>query len=107
MIDMIETVEVQSTKVSAPPAQSDAALLSGYAQSGAETIFSAIIDRHSKMVYSVCLRILGEAHAAEDAAQATFLVLTRRARSLPRQTNLSGWLYVTAQNTAHAVKRAA
>jgi RNA polymerase sigma factor (sigma-70 family) len=99
-----------SLNLSSPPAPariSDAELLSAYGTTGAEAFFSQIVDRHSGMVYSACLRILTDPHAAEDAAQATFLVLTKRAASLPRQTVLSGWLYLTAQNTANAIKRAA
>src|ERR1043166_8014180 len=86
-----------TNSVSAPapePARvPDAQLLASYAASGSESFFSQIVDRHSGMVYSACLRILSDPHAAEDAAQATFLVLTKRAASLPRQTVLSGWLY--------------
>jgi RNA polymerase sigma factor (sigma-70 family) len=57
------------------------------------------------MVYGVCLRILKDKNLAEDAAQASFLVLLRRATTLPKNVNLSGWLYMTAQNAARSTAR--
>jgi RNA polymerase sigma factor (sigma-70 family) len=53
------------------------------------------------------MRTLGDAQMAEDAAQATFLVLMQRAASLPETTILASWLYLTAQNCARNIYRAA
>jgi RNA polymerase sigma factor (sigma-70 family) len=58
------------------------------------------MERHQSLVMSVCQRILREAADAEDAFQATFLVLARKARSLNWQDSIAGWLHQTARRTA-------
>ena len=78
----------------------DRELFSEYAASGSSRAFAEIVERYSAMVYSACLRILGNAHAAEDATQAAFLILVRKAKKLPKSTVLSGWLFLTAQHAA-------
>ncbi len=78
----------------------DRELFTGYAATGSSEAFAEIVQRYSAMVHSACLRILGDAHAAEDAAQATFLIFMRKARKLPKKTVLSGWLFLTAQHAA-------
>jgi RNA polymerase sigma factor (sigma-70 family) len=78
----------------------DGQLLGEYAARGAPEAFAEIVSRHAGMVYAACLRVVGEAHAAEDAAQAAFLVLVRKARSLPRGTVLSVWLFRTAEQVS-------
>jgi len=79
---------------------SDAELLAAYADRREETAFAEIARRHGTMVYRVCLRTLGDAHEAEDASQATFVVLARKARSLVRGADLAAWLHGTARNVA-------
>ncbi len=59
------------------------------------------------MILGVCRRILGDDHAAEDAFQATFLVLVRRARMVPWRESLGGWLHGTARRVALRARRAA
>jgi RNA polymerase sigma factor (sigma-70 family) len=66
----------------------------------AEEAFTAIVQRHGPMVLGVCLRVLGDAHEAEDAFQATFLVLARKAASVIRRERVANWLYGVACRTA-------
>jgi DNA-directed RNA polymerase specialized sigma24 family protein len=56
---------------------SDERLLADYVQSASTPALGALVERHSAMVYSTCLRILGNVQLAEDASQATFLVFVR------------------------------
>src|SRR5262249_49792553 len=57
------------------------------------------------MVLHACRRVLGDAHAAEDACQATFLVLARRAGCLQQPGRLAGWLYGVATRVAREARR--
>ena len=66
--------------------------------------FEAIVERHGPMVLRVCRMILQNVHAAEDAFQATFLVLARKARQLRSSELLSNWLYGVAAKTARKAK---
>ncbi|HWE40535.1 MAG TPA: sigma-70 family RNA polymerase sigma factor [Isosphaeraceae bacterium] len=75
---------------------SDGQLLERFAtraDDGAEVAFEAILRRHGPMVLGVCRRVLRDPHAAEDAFQATFLVLARKARSVRVESSLGHWLY--------------
>jgi RNA polymerase sigma factor (sigma-70 family) len=72
--------------------------------------FEAIVERHGPLVLSVCTRVLGGVHDAEDAFQATFLVLVRKAGSIRAPGSLGPWLYGVAYRTAlkakaHVLKR--
>ena len=57
----------------------DRELLAKFTAMGSHEAFGEIVRRHADIVHSACLRILGDPHAAEDAAQATFLVLLKKA----------------------------
>jgi uncharacterized protein (TIGR03435 family) len=82
------------------PELDDIALLKEYAESGSEAAFTALVERHVNLVYSAALRSVGNAHAAQEIAQAVFIILARKAKSLGGKTVLSGWLYQTARLTA-------
>lgn len=76
----------------------DGQLLDRFAAGGdvAEAAFEGIVRRHGPMVLGVCRRALGDAHAAEDAFQATFLVLAFRARAIIQRDSLGPWLHGVA-----------
>jgi RNA polymerase sigma factor (sigma-70 family) len=69
-----------------------------------ELAFAALVERHQAMVWRVCRAIVRDEHAAEDAFQATFLVLVRRARSLWVQDSLAPWLHQVACRTAACLR---
>jgi RNA polymerase sigma factor (sigma-70 family) len=66
----------------------------------AELAFAALVERHQSLVWRVCLAITRDRHQAEDAFQATFLVLVRKARSLWVRDSLGPWLHQVACRTA-------
>ncbi len=84
-------------------ALSDGQLLERYATPAghsSEIAFTALVERHGPMVLGVCRRLLSDAHLAEDAFQATFLVLARKAGSVRNQDSLGGWLHRVARRVA-------
>jgi RNA polymerase sigma factor (sigma-70 family) len=79
---------------------SDAELLELFLDRRDEAAFEALLRRHAPMVLGVCQRVLRQAQDAEDACQATFLVLARKAASLRSPELLGHWLYGIALRTA-------
>ncbi len=69
-----------------------------------EAAFSALVMRHGPMVLTVCRQLLGDRHLAEDAFQAVFLVLARKAHSIRDPDLLGNWLYGVALRTAHKAR---
>jgi RNA polymerase sigma factor (sigma-70 family) len=65
-----------------------------------ETAFAALVRRHGGMVLGVCRRILRHEQDAEDAFQAAFLILSRKARTIRRSEAVGGWLYRVAYHVA-------
>jgi RNA polymerase sigma factor (sigma-70 family) len=84
----------------------DAELLRRFATDRDEPAFAALVGRHGPLVLGVCRRVLGDDHAAEDAFQATFLLLARKAARLTRAGSLAGWLHTAARRTAAQARRA-
>src|SRR5438093_4974580 len=69
-------------------------LLAEYVQSGSEAAFRELVIRYVDLVYSTALRLVeGDTHRAEDVAQAVFVDLTRKARTLSNDVMLGGWLH--------------
>ncbi len=83
----------------------DAELLAALSVRGNDQAFAILLDRHGPMVLGVCRRILGNDADAEDAFQATFLVLVRRGAGLRDPGQLRGWLHGVATRTAKAARR--
>jgi RNA polymerase sigma factor (sigma-70 family) len=78
----------------------DAQLLERFLNKRDEAAFELLIWRHGPMVFGVCRRVLQHQQDAEDAFQATFLMLARKAYSIGRRESVSGWLYMVAYRIA-------
>ena len=79
---------------------SDGESLARFVERRDASAFEAIVERYGPLVWGVCRRVLREHHDAEDAFQATFLVLARKAASVWPREKLGNWLYGVAFQTA-------
>jgi RNA polymerase sigma factor (sigma-70 family) len=99
-IDVVRRVIQQSTL-------SDRELLSRFAGAHDQRAFAALFHRHAGMVLGVCRRVLPSDQDAEDACQATFLVLAQKAKGRRWQPSIANWLYATARKVAANARLAA
>jgi RNA polymerase sigma factor (sigma-70 family) len=83
---------------------SDGELLSLFVERRDAEAFAALVRRHAPMVWGVCARLLGH-HDAEDAFQATFVVLVRKAAGVTPREMVGNWLYGVAHQTALHARR--
>ncbi len=84
----------------------DQQLLRDYAANRTDAAFAELVRRHVDLVYSVALRLVRDAHLAEDVAQSVFVALAQKAATLTERPVLAGWLHRTTQNLAANVVRA-
>jgi RNA polymerase sigma factor (sigma-70 family) len=84
---------------------SDRQLLLNFASRADEAAFAAIVERHGPVVLGVCRRLLGAGPDIDDAFQATFVVLARKAASIHKQSSLGSWLYGVAHRVALQVRK--
>ncbi len=86
--------------------QSDSQLLQAFCASQDEHAFAALVQSHGPMVWRVCHAVLRQTEEAEDAFQATFLVLARKASSIRKTESLPSWLHGVAYRIAVSAQRA-
>ncbi|HSQ54725.1 MAG TPA: RNA polymerase sigma factor, partial [Gemmata sp.] len=78
----------------------DAELIARFAATRDESAFELLVWRHAPLIQSLCRAVLRDHHAAEDAAQATFLVLARKAATFAARGSVVGWLYRVARRVS-------
>ncbi|HJZ92341.1 MAG TPA: sigma-70 family RNA polymerase sigma factor, partial [Gemmataceae bacterium] len=88
-----------------PHPDSDRALVQRFAETNDQVAFAALVDRHGPLVLGVCRRTLRDDHLADDAFQATFLALARKAATLRDPGAVSSWLFGVARRIALAGRR--
>src|SRR3954468_19188428 len=88
-----------------PAAVSDADLLARFRAGRDQAAFELLVYRHGPLVWAACRRLLHDHHDAEDAFQAAFLALARRAGSIRRSASVPAWLHRVAVRAARHLAR--
>jgi RNA polymerase sigma factor (sigma-70 family) len=83
-----------------PSGSADTELLARFAQFRDETAFELLVWRHAALIQRICRSVLKDHHASEDAAQAAFLTLARKANTFSGRGSIVGWLYRVARRIA-------
>jgi len=83
----------------------DRELLERFLTAEDEAAFTLLVERHGPMILGLCRRLLRDRHEADDACQATFLVLARKARSVRKQESLASWLHGVAYRVSISLRR--
>src|SRR5262245_44206547 len=86
------------------PGSTDAELLDRFIAQHDQDAFTVLVHRHASMVLGLCQRLLGDRHLAEDAFQATFIILARRAATIRSRTSLGAWLHGVGHQVAVRAK---
>src|SRR4051794_40920331 len=91
-------------RLSAPDARPDRELLDRFVRTRDEVAFAELLRRHGPTVYGVCRRIMGTGPDADDAFQAVFLILVRKAGTISVPGLVGNWLYGVAVRTANKAR---
>lgn len=98
--DLLRTILRRTNPAMGVDPPPDSELINRFARHRDETAFELLLWRHANLVLGVCRRVVPDEHLAEDAFQATFLILARKAGSIRRSTSLAGWLHRVARRVA-------
>jgi RNA polymerase sigma factor (sigma-70 family) len=104
----LQSVVEHIRNLAAPELANDPAdqeLLRDFSARRDQAAFTTLVKRHASMVFGICRRVLNHAQDAEDAFQATFLLLARKPTAIRKQTALASWLHGVAYRTALRAKR--